>query len=56
MLLANMGEIDRLTKQTQDKTQDGTVSGTPTFLINGKVVPNAISWKDIESALKQNGA
>lgn len=54
--LANMGEIDRLTKQTQDKTQDGTVSGTPTFLINGKVVPNAISWKDIESALKQNGA
>lgn len=54
--LTDMGQIDRLTKQTQDKTSDGTVSGTPTFLINGKVVPNAITWGQVEPALKAAGA
>ncbi len=39
--LADRATIDKLTKQTQDKTNDGTVSGTPTLLINGKVLQGA---------------
>ena len=54
--LANRAEVDRLTKQTQDKTNDGTVSGTPTLLINGKVVNGAITWPQVEAALKAAGA
>lgn len=54
--LADMGQIDRLTKQTQDRTSDGTVTGTPTFLINGKVAPGVITWGQLEPALKAAGA
>ena len=56
--LSNMTEIDRLTKITQDKGPGGdkTVSGTPTFLINGKVVEGAIGWSQVEQALKAAGA
>ena len=58
--LSDTAEIDRLTKQTQSKgpapTGDGTVSGTPTFLLNGKVVDGAITWPQVEQALKRAGA
>lgn len=48
--------IDKFTKTTQDKTADGTVKGTPTVLINGKVADNAITWPQVEAALKAAGA
>lgn len=54
--LADKATVDALTKTTQDATNDGTVSGTPTFLINGKVVPNVVSWGQLEPALKAAGA
>ena len=54
--LADMGQIDRLTKQTSDKTNDGTVSGTPTFLINGKVSQGTLTWGQLQQALKAAGA
>lgn len=54
--LADRATIDRLTKQTQDKTNDGTVSGTPTVLLNGKVLTGAITWPQVEAALKAAGA
>lgn len=56
--LSNTAEIDRLTKQTQDKGPggDATVSGTPTFILNGKRLDGAISWPAVEAALKQAGA
>ena len=54
--LADMGQIDRLTKQTQDRTNDQTVTGTPTFLINGKVAQGVITWGQLEPALKAAGA
>ncbi|MET4896261.1 thioredoxin domain-containing protein [Sphingomonadaceae bacterium jetA1] len=54
--LADMTQIDRLTKQTQDRGADGTVTGTPTFILNGKPVAGAIGWKDVEAALKNAGA
>ncbi len=54
--LGDMKEIDRLTKQTQDRGADGTVTGTPTFLLNGKPLKGAIGWADVQAALKNAGA
>jgi protein-disulfide isomerase len=56
--LSDAAAIDRLAKITQDRGPggDGTVTGTPTFLINGKVAQGAIGWPDVEKALKQAGA
>ena len=54
--LADMTQIDRLTKQTQDRGADGTVTGTPTFILNGQPLKGAISWSDVQAALKNAGA
>ena len=53
--LADTALIDKLTKQTQDHGADGTVTGTPTVLVNGNKV-DGISWADVEKALKAAGA
>ena len=53
--LADMKQIDRWTKQTQDKSADGTVTGTPTLLINGKKT-DVSSWGQFEPLLKAAGA
>ena len=53
--LGDMSQIDRWTKQTQDKSADGTVAGTPTLLINGKKV-DAVTWGQLEPLLKAAGA
>lgn len=53
--LTDMTQIDRWTKQTQDKSADGTVTGTPTLLINGKKI-EALSWGQLEPLLKAAGA
>ncbi|MCP3735553.1 DsbA family protein [Sphingomonas sp. RP10(2022)] len=53
--LGDMTQIDRWTKQTQDKGADGTVSGTPTLIINGKKA-DALSWSQLEPLLKAAGA
>lgn len=56
--LSNQAEIDRLTKQTQDNAAGvgGPVTGTPTFLINGRKADNVITWAQLQAALKQAGA
>lgn len=54
--LADKPMIDFLTKVTQDKTADGTVTGTPTFLINGKTATGVITWPQMVQALKAAGA
>ena len=54
--MTDQAMIDKFTKTTQDKTADGTVKGTPTVLINGKVADNAITWPQVEAALKAAGA
>jgi protein-disulfide isomerase len=51
--LSDMTQIDRLTKQTQDAS--GIVTGTPTFLVNGKKL-DVVTWPDVEKALKAAGA
>ncbi len=53
--LGDMAQIDRWTKQTQDKSADGTVTGTPTLLINGKKA-EAVTWGQLEPLLKAAGA
>ena len=56
--LTDKAEIDRLAKQTQDHgpSGDSTVTGTPTFLLNGKVAEGVISWPQMDAALKRAGA
>ena len=54
--LADRATVDKLTKQTQDKTNDGTVTGTPTVMLNGKVLTGAVTWPQVEAALKAAGA
>ena len=53
--LSDMTRIDALTKQTQDKGADGTVTGTPTVIVNGTKV-EGYGWADVEKALKRAGA
>ena len=54
--LGDMSRIDTLTKQTQDAQAAGTVTGTPTFLLNGKPMEGVVTWPQMENALKANGA
>jgi protein-disulfide isomerase len=53
--LTDAKEVDRLAKQTQDRGNDGTVTGTPTIIINGNKL-DSYAWGDVEKALKQAGA
>jgi len=53
--LADQGQIDRWTKQTGDKSADGSVTGTPTLFINGRK-QDAVSWSQLEPLLKNAGA
>lgn len=47
---------DKLVKQRDRGTGEYGVQGTPTFFINGKIVPNVSSWKDLEPMLRAAGA
>ena len=53
--LADMTKIDALTKVTQDASAAGTVTGTPTFILNGKRI-DGVTWSAVEQALKAAGA
>jgi len=51
--LANEGTINQLVQMTSDATtQYPDFQGTPTFVINGKMVPNTASWDLLEPKLK----
>jgi protein-disulfide isomerase len=52
--LADKKLLNQVVKITEDGGQ--TVTGTPTFLINGERVENAVTWAQIEAALKGAGA
>lgn len=53
--LGDQKTIDALTAVTQKRGADGTVTGTPTLLVNGTKV-DGIGWSDVEKALKHAGA
>ena len=50
--LANESAASELVAMTAEATNTYQVPGTPTFLINGKVVPNAAAWQALEPAIK----
>lgn len=54
--LADRQTVDFLTKVTQDKMADGSVTGTPTFFLNGKPLVGVVTWPAMQAALKQAGA
>ncbi|PCD04165.1 protein-disulfide isomerase [Sphingomonas spermidinifaciens] len=51
--LADMNTIQKLVGVTEKATE---VQGTPTFLINGEKAEGAVSWAQVEAALKKAGA
>ena len=53
--LADQKGIDAITAVTQKRGADGTVSGTPTLIVNDTKV-DGVSWADVEPALKRAGA
>lgn len=54
--LANTGEADKLVKMRDRANTEFNLQGTPTFLINGKVVPDTAGWEALEPKLKAAGA
>lgn len=53
--LADTKVIDEITAVTQKAGANGTVTGTPTLIVNGTKV-DGISWTAVEAALKKAGA
>lgn len=54
--LADAQAAEQLTNGTQSASEQYSIMGTPTFLLNGEVIPNATSWPQVEAALKAAGA
>jgi protein-disulfide isomerase len=54
--LADQKAIDSIAKVNADAVNVYNAQGTPTFFINGKMVPNAASWGALEPALQAAGA
>ena len=54
--LADPEGVKTLEKIAKVATDEYKISGTPTFIINGKVVPNVTTWVDLEPQLKIAGA
>jgi len=52
--LSNEGSINQLVQMTGDATNElPNFPGTPTFVINGKMVENTANWAALEPALKK---
>lgn len=54
--LGDQKALEALAKRTDKWSADGTVTGTPTFYINGDKYTGAPAWTDLEAALKNAGA
>lgn len=54
--LGDTKQFDALLKLTDTASNEKGVTGTPTFFINGAIVPNTNSWDGLEPALKRAGA
>ena len=50
--LADQAEIQKLVAMNQVATDNFNLTGTPTFVINGKTVENAANWETLEPALR----
>lgn len=54
--LADGAEAEKLQKMNEKANADYPIPGTPTFLLNGKMLENTVSWPQVETALKAAGA
>ncbi|MBA3897675.1 MAG: thioredoxin domain-containing protein [Sphingomonadaceae bacterium] len=54
--LADKGAVDKLLAVQKRANDEFNIPGTPTFLINGQVVPDTATWEKLEPALKAAGA
>ncbi len=54
--LADPKAIDAIAKGTDTANTQYKVAGTPTFIVNGSVVPDVADWKELQPALRQAGA
>lgn len=54
--LTDPAKIAKLDAVRKDAFEKYNVQGTPTFFINGEIVPNVSSWKDLEPMLRAAGA
>jgi protein-disulfide isomerase len=54
--LADQGAIDALVKSNETAAKEYNIPGTPTFILNGKVLENTGTWPQVEAALKAAGA
>ena len=51
--LANQDEVTKLVQMNTDAVTNYNVPGTPTFLINGKVVESTATWDLLEPKIKE---
>ncbi len=54
--LADPAKTAALVKGNEDATKQYNIPGTPTFILNGKVLDNIGTWPQVEAALKAAGA
>jgi protein-disulfide isomerase len=54
--LADAAATQALVKSNEDATKQYNIPGTPTFILNGKVLENTGTWPQVEAALKAAGA
>lgn len=53
--LADQKSVDAIAKITTDASANGTVTQTPTLIVNGNKLDTG-AWRDVEAALKNAGA
>jgi protein-disulfide isomerase len=51
--LTNQTSVNQLVQMNSDATNQYDIPGTPTFLINGKVVEQAATWEALQPKLQQ---
>ncbi len=54
--LADPAATAALVKGNEDAAKQYSIPGTPTFILNGKVLENTGTWPQVEAALKTAGA
>lgn len=51
--LANQAEVNQLVQMNTDASTNYNIPGTPSFLINGALVPETSTWDKLEPAIKE---
>lgn len=54
--LADQAATQALVKSNEEAAKQYNIPGTPTFILNGKVLENTGTWPQVEAALKAAGA